>query len=797
MSSISSANPSALSTGASPALTFTGLASGIDTNAIIQQLVAVQQKQVTNLQNQQSTITNQETTFKSIEADLLDLQSQASSLSQSINGVFDARSVTSSDQTIATGAASSDATPGVYSFRVNGLATAQAVASQGFSSPGATITQGTFGIQVGSGPVSNITIDNSNNTLQGLATAINNSGAGVTASIVNDGASSQAYRLLLTSNSTGTSNGISITNSLGSDSGGATQPVLGASYIGNAVAASGDTSTSTVSSNAGAGGYTGSSNDTYTFTVANGGTVGTSNGITLKYSDSAGSNKGTITLNSTDAGVAQSVGQGIQVAFAAGTLVSGDTFSVQAFNPNVQQATNASVTVGSGNGALTVTSPTNQLNNVIPGVTLNLVGANPNENVSLTVAANTNGIATAVQNFVNSYNTVISAINNATSFDPSTNTAGPLLGNGAVSSIQSQLAQAAGTIVPGLAQANNLTAIGITNNADGTLSLNTTTLNNALNGQVPGVSLNDVKNLFTLSGQSNNPGVQFVAGTDSTHATASPTQVVITQAATQGTITGTSVLSQPVTITSSNDTFTLSVDGGTAQTISIPPGDYTPLQLSEAIEAQVAANAVLAGGNVQVFLSGSQLSFASGSFGSASNVTIGTGNALPTLGFTPGQSGSGLNVAGHFVVNGATEAATGNGQILTGGSGNANTSGLEVQVSLTPTQVAANPQVNLTVSRGVASTLNQTLDSLLNPTSGRLQTVDQSFESQIQNFQNQINQSNTAITQQETQLTAQFASLEGIISQLKNESSIIGTLTPNQTSSLIGLSPASSTAPTG
>ena len=175
--------------------------------------------------------------------------------------------------------------------------------------------------------------------------------------------------------------------------------------------------------------------------MANGGTVGTSNGITLNYTDSSGTHTGTVTLDAGDAGVSKNVAQGLQIAFAAGSLSTGDTFTVKAFDPNVQQATDASVSVGTGSGSL-VASPTNQVNGVIQGVTLNLLAAKPGENVSLTVAADTGSVATAVQSFVKSYNAVVGTINSATSYDPTTKTAGILLGNSDVGSIQNQLRQA-------------------------------------------------------------------------------------------------------------------------------------------------------------------------------------------------------------------------------------------------------------------------------------------------------------------------------------------------------------------
>ena len=61
-----------------------------------------------------------------------------------------------------------------------------------------------------------ITLSSSNNTLEGIRTAINASGAGVTASIVNDGTGTP-YRLVLTSDSTGTASAMTVTYS-GDDS---------------------------------------------------------------------------------------------------------------------------------------------------------------------------------------------------------------------------------------------------------------------------------------------------------------------------------------------------------------------------------------------------------------------------------------------------------------------------------------------------------------------------------------------------------------------------------------------------
>src|SRR5665213_1204428 len=156
-----------------------GLATGLDTSAIIQGLLAIDNQQVTNLQTQQAQVTTEQATFQGIDAKLLALQAATTPLALTQNSVFDGLTVTSSDPTQVTAAASTGATPGVYSVQVNGLAHAEEIASQGFSAADAAVTQGTFQIKVGAGAAATVTIDGTNNTLQGLAGAVNNAGAGV------------------------------------------------------------------------------------------------------------------------------------------------------------------------------------------------------------------------------------------------------------------------------------------------------------------------------------------------------------------------------------------------------------------------------------------------------------------------------------------------------------------------------------------------------------------------------------------------------------------------------------------
>jgi flagellar hook-associated protein 2 len=71
------------------------------------------------------------------------------------------------------------------------------------------LAAGTFTIQVGSQPATTITIDSTNNTMDGLADAITNANIGVSGSVVND---SNGARLAIVSNNSGAASDLTITN---------------------------------------------------------------------------------------------------------------------------------------------------------------------------------------------------------------------------------------------------------------------------------------------------------------------------------------------------------------------------------------------------------------------------------------------------------------------------------------------------------------------------------------------------------------------------------------------------------
>ena len=126
-----------------------------------------------------------------------------------------------------------------------------------------------------------------------------------------------------------------------------------------------------------------------------------------------------------------------------------------------------------------VTSATNTIAGVIPGVTINLASADPGSEVQLSVAPDAGSITSAVNSFVSAYNQAIGDINAQFSYNSSTQTQGPLASDGTLAAVQSQLLEMMTNTVSGNASFSSLADLGITMNDDGTLSVDNTTLDNA------------------------------------------------------------------------------------------------------------------------------------------------------------------------------------------------------------------------------------------------------------------------------------------------------------------------------
>ncbi|QDD64484.1 flagellar hook protein [Herbaspirillum seropedicae] len=370
------------------------------------------------------------------------------------------------------------AASGNYAVAVSQLAQAEKLSSASIA-PGSTFDNGLLAIKTGSG--STTIIKPTTNTLAGVRDAINSSDAGVNATIVSDGTNDH---LVVTAKNSGSTNTIKITGTE------------------NFAVFNSDPSGTVISPN-----------------VASGQTYSAGN-LTLKVGDSSfniapvANGSGNIDLtqvklaiNSANAGVTASItndGSNDHLvltptgssATAAVSLTGTSDYAGLSMSGMGQllKAQDAKLSIDGVN----VTSPTNKVENVISGVTLNLSKVTTSaDNFTLNISNDTSGITTAANSFVTAYNTLAKAVAGMTAQTPSTtlgqaNTSAPLASESSVQTIMSQLRNTLFSSVDGGNGINTLSDIGIAFQKDGTLALDSTKLSTAATNNFAGIA-----NLFT------------------------------------------------------------------------------------------------------------------------------------------------------------------------------------------------------------------------------------------------------------------------------------------------------------
>ncbi|MFZ0707327.1 MAG: flagellar filament capping protein FliD [Candidatus Korobacteraceae bacterium] len=150
------------------------------------------------------------------------------------------------------------------------------------------------------------------------------------------------------------------------------------------------------------------------------------------------------------------------------------------------------------------------------GLTYTIAGADKNTTIQIGVTPDATTAATAVTTFVTDYNAVIQSINAQYTTDSSGNY-GPLESDAALRTLQSQMLDLAGYSVGGTGQYVNLQSLGVEMQDDGTLQLNTDTLQTALVN-----NYSDFQNFFqSTTGYGQAIGKMLTQITDPTQGTVS------------------------------------------------------------------------------------------------------------------------------------------------------------------------------------------------------------------------------------------------------------------------------------
>ena len=298
------------------------------------------------------------------------MQSSMSNLLSSLSGLSDGTAFSQLSATMSgtgiTATTSTGAAAGSYAVSVQQIATANQISSKAYAA-NATLGTGNLTIGVGSTNMT-IALTSSNNTLSGIASAINSASnnPGVTASVVTG---TDGQHLVLTSTQTGAAN--------------------------------------TVTVSAGAG---------------------------------------------VDAGMATASFTQVTAAQDAKLTVSGTA----------------------------VDSASNNVTTAMSGVTLSLTSASVGTTQTLSVANDSSSIVTAIQKFTTAYNAWISTVQSLSSYNSTSNTAGPLLGDAMLNSAVNGIASimASGITVGG--STYSLAQLGVNLKDDGTVTLDTAALQSTL-----------------------------------------------------------------------------------------------------------------------------------------------------------------------------------------------------------------------------------------------------------------------------------------------------------------------------
>lgn len=760
------------------AITSSGLASGINFDQLIQQVQESQRRPVTLLQARQATYQKEIGAVQSVSTKLSTLLAVASSVNNPAN--FNTKSAsggtTSAGVSLLSATAGSTASDGTYAVSVKQLAKASKLAAAGFVDQNATAIasgDGTFKYKVGNSGTEYSVAVTSSTTLQALRDAINAAGGSVTATIINDGTGSNPYRLVLTANESGVANSVQVTTN------GTTLDFTNKN-VEAAYAFTGNSFAGTVTSNAG-NNYTGSTNKTFLIEAVAGGAPGAATykysidgGLTylgyggVAYSATAGTDisGGPITA----AAVATAIdgnaatNEGVTVGFGAtGTLVAGDRFSVDVFAPAFQTGQDAVVVVD----GTTYTKSTNNVADIIQGVTLNLLQVDATNSVNVTVSSDAAAAVGKIKNFVAAYNEFNAFLNGQLNYDPVTKQAGPLLGDPALRAIQKQLKDIVSGQIPGLTTGKaNLSQVGITSNSKtGTLTVDEGKLSSAITADPDGV-----RRLFLGIGTPSNSLVTFVglsqktaAGRYGINVTTAPQKAALGGASAAGfqdlSTTGLT-LAETLSFTYSGD-YTATTPTTTSFSVTLGVG----LKIND-IVSSLNSTFATKGAGLSASNDSGKLKITSKDYGTDIRFTVVSDQAGSTQ---TGVGSVGLTAQGADIAGTINDhQATGKGNILTSHSGFTE-EGLAISTESASTGLFG----TIDVTRGVGDRLVSSLATYTDSTVGILTAKSSGLQKNVDRLTKDIARFNDRIAVAGDMFRAQLVRLESILSKTQATSNYL------------------------
>jgi flagellar hook-associated protein 2 len=477
-------------------------------------------------------------------------------------------------------------------------------------------------------------------------------------------------------------------------------------------------------------------------------------GVSATIVNDGGDSPYRLALTVQNSGEASSLKVSVDTSGALSTLMSHDPEGTQSL-----QQTAAAQDAKFKIDGIAMSKASNSVNDVISGLSLNLLKTNIGSATSLSITRDTAAVTTAVNSFVSAYNDINKTLKELTAYNAETKVGAALNGDSTVRSIQNQLRKVLSSAVSGSGSSLTvLSQVGVSFQKDGTLAADSVKLQKALTDNYDGFAA-----LFASTGTATDSLISYAGA--SSKSKAGTYAVEVTRLSTKGGVVG----SAPAGLTIGagvNDTLQVKLDGVTA-TITLAAKTYTEAELTAEIQSKINGEKLFtdAGSSAKVSMSpNGTLTIMSNRYGSASNASItgGNGQSYLNLGGTATVT-AGVDVAGK--INGVT--ATGSGQTLTGAVGNV-AEGLAIEIS----GGVIGSRGMVSYSQGYAYQFDQLLTSLLG-TDGSIASRIDGIKTTIKDLGKQGERLTDRLEMTEKRYRAQFTALETLLSKMNTTSTYL------------------------
>lgn len=463
------------------------------------------------------------------------------------------------------------------------------------------------------------------------------------------------------------------------------------------------------------------------------------------------------------------------------TNTDGSDLSRFAFNTSIssfedtetQMGQDAALTI---NG-LSVTRSSNTIDDIVDGLTLDILKAAPGEKITVTVSEDKAFAEQNIRDFVAAYNEFLKAIEPAFGAreeeDEKGNkvkVVGSLTNDALAKSVLSQIKTVIASAIPGLADSNftALTNVGIRTELDGTLSINEKDFTAAFKDH-----FEDVQKLFAPRTVSSDDAITV----NSTNAKTSvgEYEVVITAPPTRGYYTGGSINAEVVfpdfDTTGKDYSFKVKVNGTESNTITIPTDSYSDeTALAAIIQSMINADENLKAINTTVTVAydadNNGFKVMSTQYGANSvvHITESSDDSINDLGLAVANGTAGTKVAG--TINGV--AGFGSANVLLPALGQPG-EGLGLIIGEKATGATIN------YSRGFAGELEDLIQQYL-AKNGLIDAREANLEDSLEGLDSDQERLDRKMTAYEERLIQQYIAMERILNSLNTSGSFLDNL---------------------